>query len=263
LDNLDIDIIEAGLKTSIAGRKILLYSNTASTNDIAWEYASEPDNNGLAVFAEQQYAGRGRRGNKWFSETNKALLCSILLTETGLAAELLTLACAVAVAEAIISTSGADAKIKWPNDIIISGQKVAGILVESRGNSSSQNNFVIGIGINCHQSPCFFQQQKLSMPATSIDDQTGNKIDRNLLATELLGSFDKWLATIAEDNEPLIERWKSLSFLLGHRITLHCDQQQFSGNCIGIDPLSGLILQLDAGSVRMFPAAHTSIIGLS
>jgi biotin-(acetyl-CoA carboxylase) ligase len=101
------------------------------------------------------------------------------------------------------------------------------------------------------------------MPATSIDDQTGNKIDRNHLATELLSSFDKWLAAATEDPGLLIERWKRLSFLLGHRITLYCDQQQFSGNCIGIDPLSGLILQLDAGSVRMFPAAHTSIIRLS
>jgi len=264
LDNLDVDIIEAGLKISLVGRKVLLYSSTASTSDIAWEYsAGGADNNGLAIFAEYQDAGRGRRGNKWLSEKNKSLLCSILLTDTELTAELLTLTCAVATAEAISSASGANARTQWPNDIIISGQKVAGILVESRNGSAGKNNFVIGVGINCHKSPCFLFQQPLAMPATTIDDQIENQIDRNGLATELLSSFDKWLGTIAEDSEPLIERWKNLSYLLGHRITLHCDQQEISGNCIGVDPLNGLILQLDGGSVRMFPAAHTSIIRLS
>ncbi len=259
---LDVDVIEAGLSAKLIGTKVLVYKSTASTNDIAWEYAANKANSGLAVFAESQSAGRGRHGNKWVSAPSQSILLSILLKNFSCPAELITLAAAVAAAQAITKVAGLDqaaARIKWPNDIMLSGKKVAGILLESKV-SSAGGDYVIGIGINCRQSKDFFDETNLQMPATSIDLESGGIIDRNLLARKLLICLDKWIATAKNAPDTIIRSWQQLSSQLGSRLTLQCDQQLFSGNCIGIDPTKGLIMQLDSGTVRMFDAAHTTVV---
>ena len=258
-ERLDVDVIEAALEGGLVGRKVVVYDSTASSNDIAWEYAGGDDNNGLCVFAEAQTAGRGRMGNTWLSDKGKSLLCSILLLGCQCQAELLTLVSAVAAAEAIGDCAGKAAKIKWPNDVIIRGKKIAGILLESRSGKNG-NDYVIGIGINCHQDEEFFTKNELQQPASSVDIQCGAVIDRNRLAGKLLASFDKWLVIAQTNQDEVARQWQNLSSLLGHRVTLNCDRRKFTGNCIGVDPARGLILQLEKGGVRMFDAAHTTII---
>lgn len=258
-DRLDVDVIKAGLKTTRLGAEILVYDCTSSTNDVAWEYAGNREYDGLCVFAEEQTAGRGRRGNKWLSAKGQSVLCSILLLDFQLGAELLTLASAVATAEAVTKFTNSQARIKWPNDIIIAGKKTAGILVESRSNDG-KNDYVIGVGINCRQDDGFFDNIDLQMPATSIDIESKKAVDRNLLARELLLSFDTQLGIAVENSDSVVRRWQELSSLLGHHVVLQYDQQRFAGNCIGVDPAKGLILQLDGGGVRMFDAAHTTIV---
>ncbi|MHC4483232.1 MAG: biotin--[acetyl-CoA-carboxylase] ligase, partial [Planctomycetota bacterium] len=125
-DLLDPDKIRANLKTRRIGRKILVYSRTSSTNDIAAEYAKNKKNDGLVIFAEEQTAGRGRFGTKWRTGQGDSIICSILLTDCKCNAELPSLTCAVAVAEGIGKLANSEAKIKWPNDIRLSDKKVAG-----------------------------------------------------------------------------------------------------------------------------------------
>jgi BirA family transcriptional regulator, biotin operon repressor / biotin---[acetyl-CoA-carboxylase] ligase len=254
-DLLDADQIKAQLKIKRVGRKILVYSRTSSTNDIAAEYAKNKRNDGLAVFAEEQTAGRGRAGSKWHSGRSDSILCSILLTDCTLNGELLSLTCAVAVAETI----GKSAKIKWPNDIILNGKKAAGILLESKIKDKSGNTYIIGIGINCHQTPDSFPPE-LRHPATSIDIESQTVCDRILLAKRLLTVLDHWLEIAAQASKKVIDRWRKLSVQLGHRVALVFNGTKFVGNCIGIDPEKGLIVQLDTGGVRMFDAVHTSIL---
>ena len=256
---LNVDTIKDGLKTRHIGREVLLYKTTASTNDIAWHYANNPENSGLAVFAEYQKAGRGRGDNKWLSDKKRSILCSILLLDRGVQAELLTITSAVAVAEAISKYSKAAGRIKWPNDVMINGKKVAGILLESRV-LGGKKSFVIGVGVNCHQKEDFFAGDEFQMPATSIDVENGPTVDRNALAADLLRTFDDYLAIAEENAEVVTEHWRRLSSQLGHRVTLIYNRKQFSGNCIGIDPAKGLILQLDSGGVSIFDAAHTTIL---
>jgi BirA family biotin operon repressor/biotin-[acetyl-CoA-carboxylase] ligase len=253
-DLLDAELIKADLKTKRIGRKILVYSRTSSTNDIAAEYARNKRNDGLAVFAEEQTAGRGRAGSRWHSRRSDSILCSILLTDCELNGELLSLTSAVAVAETI----GKSAKIKWPNDIILNGKKAAGILLESKKDRTS-NIYILGIGINCHQTPDCFPPE-LQQVATSIDIENQTVCDRILLAKRLLTVLDHWLEVAAQTNKKVIDRWRKLSVQLGHRIALVFNGTKFIGNCIGIDPEKGLIVQLDSGGVRMFDAAHTSIL---
>jgi BirA family biotin operon repressor/biotin-[acetyl-CoA-carboxylase] ligase len=256
-DLLDPDNIKANLKTNRIGKKILVYSKTSSTNDIAAEYGKNKTNDGLAVFAEQQTKGRGRAGNKWLAGTSDSILCSILLTESKSSPELLSLASAVTVAETIGKINSAQAKIKWPNDILLDGKKVAGILLESK-RTKIGTIFIIGIGINCHQSKDDFPAD-LQKTATSIDIESRTKCDRISLAKRLLTCLDQWFETADENPQKVINRWKKLSIQLGHRVTVVFNKKKFTGNCIGIDPEKGLILQLDTGGIRIFDAAHTSI----
>ncbi|UCG50228.1 MAG: biotin--[acetyl-CoA-carboxylase] ligase [Phycisphaerales bacterium] len=256
-DSLDPEKIKANVKTRRIGREVLVYRRTSSTNDLAGEYAKGKGSDGLAVFAEEQTAGRGRGGTKWRSGRADSLLCSVVLIESGLAADLLSLTCAVAVAEAIGKPARWDARIKWPNDIMINGRKVAGILLESRTYAHGKA-YIIGIGINCHQGgDCFGPE--LRGTATSIDIEAGTFCDRLSLARRLLASLEHWLEIAVGDSAAVIERWRKLSIQLGQRVTLIYDGREFTGNCIGVDPEKGLILQLDRGGVRMFDAAHTTI----
>jgi biotin-(acetyl-CoA carboxylase) ligase len=340
-----IDRIEAarGGGNARIGRKVVVFQSTASTNDIAWEYAANADNDGLCVLAESQSKGRGRRGRVWLSEPRQSILCSVLLTNTPIEAELLTLAAAVATAEAINRSAWATAeavnrsawasafaeatvdrqstlqnskhnhgqapdfakatvdtqstlqnskhnhgqadpsaplgtwldratwvqcRIKWPNDILIQEQKIAGILVEKR-TKNKRPCFVIGIGINCNQGPEFFAAHDLNMPATSLSIQTGQTIDRTALVCELLEQIELWLdksctknsvGTAHPTGNPVIERWLQLSGMLGRHITVECDGRRYSGFCRGVDPAQGLILHLDNSLVGMFSASHTSVV---
>jgi len=262
---LDPDKIKANLKTRRIGRNVIVYASTASTNDVATKYAKNKNNDGLVVLAEEQVKGRGRGGNKWVAGFADSVICSILLTECGVNAELLSLTIAVATAEAIGKCVKAEAKIKWPNDIILNNKKVAGILVESKKAGPSTplragkyTAYVIGIGINCHQSKPNFPAE-LRKIATSIDIETGGSIDRISLIKRLLTSIDNWLEIAEQNKEEIIEHWQRLSTQLGQRVALIYNKKKFAGNCIGIDPENGLILQLDTGGIRMFQATQTTI----
>lgn len=257
-DSLHPDEIKNGLKTKRIGREVLVYNDTSSTNDVAWEYAKNEKNDGLAVFSEEQTAGRGRGGNKWFSPKGQSMLCSVVLLESELAGELIILAGAVAVAEAVGRCGRSEARIKWPNDIILNDKKVGGILLESKSGKKGAD-YVLGIGVNCHQGEDFFTGE-LHDVATSIDLESGQICERTLLAKRLLISLDDWTAAADESPKKVIERWGNLSTQLGHRVNLMYDNRKFSGNCIGVDPQKGLIVQLERGGVRMFDAAHTSIV---
>jgi BirA family biotin operon repressor/biotin-[acetyl-CoA-carboxylase] ligase len=265
-DRLDPDLIQAKLKTKLVGRKVLVYERTSSTNEVAAEYGRNPDNSGLVVFAEEQTAGRGRSGARWHSLRGQSLLFSFLLTDCGLSGEMLSLTCAVAVAEAVGKTGTAHARIKWPNDILLDGKKVVGILVEARAENQKSNIrnqtsriHVVGIGINCHQSADDFPADLREM-ATSLDLESGARCDRVAVARRVLTSLDHWLKTAGRHPKQVIETWGRLSTQLGQRLTLSYNRKRFTGHCLGVDPEKGLILQLDHGGVRMFDAAHTHIV---
>jgi BirA family biotin operon repressor/biotin-[acetyl-CoA-carboxylase] ligase len=257
IDLLDPKKIKSNLRTKRIGRRILVYNRTSSTQNIAAKYAKNKENDGLVVFTEEQTEGKGRADNRWYSDYSESILCSIILVNEKIDSELLSLTCAVVVAEAIGKTAKAEAKIKWPNDIMLNGKKAAGILLESKTDSSGMT-YIIGIGINCHQKKESFPIE-LQPIATSIDIESCSITDRISLAKRLLTSMEYWLEVAAQTSEKVIDQWHNLSIQLGRRVKLVYNGQEFSGNCIGIDPEKGLILQLDTGGIRMFDACYTSI----
>ncbi|HEX41261.1 MAG TPA: biotin--[acetyl-CoA-carboxylase] ligase [Phycisphaerales bacterium] len=254
---LDPDRIAAGLSTRRIGRKGVVFAETASTNDLATRYATDPANDGLAVFAEHQTAGRGRAGAAWHSDPGKSLLCSVLLLGSPCPGELLSLAAAVAVAETLNDDLRVRARIKWPNDILINGKKVAGILLETRG-AARRVAHIIGIGVNCLQSAEDFPPE-LRVSATSLAIEAGAICDRTAVARRLLTSLDRWVETAAASPAAVTDAWRQYATQLHQRITVIYDGRRFSGHCIDVDPEKGLVLRLDTGGIRMFDAAHTSI----
>lgn len=264
---LDIDKIEQARTGCVVGQKVVVFKSTGSTNDIAWAYAGNPLHHGLCVLAEEQTQGRGRRGRVWQSGAGQSILCSILLIDIPTEAELLTLTAAVATAEAVRAFGGVNAGIKWPNDVLAGGRKLAGILVEKR-TVAGRVCVVVGVGINCNQTAAAFEGAELRTPATSVRMETGACADRTGLVCELLNAFEGWLAKATEgegttrrtEGNPVVERWMQLSTLLGRHVTVECDNQLYSGFCRGIDPSQGLVVQLESGAVRMFCAQRTSIV---
>ena len=141
-DRLTADDIKAQLKTSLVGSEILVFEETASTNEVVEHLAKSGAREGLVVFAESQTRGRGRRGRAWASPRGKGLWFSVLLRPTlpTNAASRITVAASVAVARAIRQNCGVDARIKWPNDVMVNGKKLAGVLIETRSCSSPPHN---------------------------------------------------------------------------------------------------------------------------
>jgi BirA family biotin operon repressor/biotin-[acetyl-CoA-carboxylase] ligase len=256
-NTLKIETIHRGLKTSRIGRRIILLDTAASTNDVAWSHAQKPDSHGLCVIAEHQTAGRGRRGRQWHSPAGQSILCSILIEDFSPA--LLTLAAPLAVVDAIFSCCRLHSVIKWPNDILIDGKKIAGILLESR-TFGRRTISVIGLGINICQTKTFFENIPLEAPAISLAMKLGRKPSRNKLLCCLFEQLEYWMNMAAENPEKLLNAWKRHNRQIGTRIELESDSKLYSGTCVGIDPAEGLIVHLDRGPVKIFPASQTTIL---
>lgn len=191
--------IEWDLGTRVVGRRVVVRSRVGSTNDLAAEAGSSRFNDGLAVFAEEQTAGRGQRGRVWTAPAGSSLLVSVLLfpPPTLDRPNWLTALAALAVAEVV----GPDARIKWPNDVRVDGRKVAGILVE-RGRAT-----VVGIGLNVNLAAADLPAEVRDR-ATSLQILRGGPLDRSDVARDLLRRLDHWfgLAVTAGPGE-LGEPW--------------------------------------------------------
>lgn len=260
IQQLRSEIIEYGLETERAGKKVLVYDSTESTNDIAWHYAREKGYDGLAVFAEYQRAGRGRLGREWAAAKGSSILVSVLLQESqGIGGQALTLLAGLAAAQAVETTCGLKLQIKWPNDVYYSGRKLAGTLVESR-TMGGRIAYVMGIGINCQQMPEDFPAP-LRATAVSLRQATGQEVDRVGLARELLRQVDRWLGRLGEgQSKALHDEWLLRCDEIGRKITLMINGQQFTGQVIDVCPEQGLLLRLDNGAIKAFEGAACSVV---
>jgi BirA family transcriptional regulator, biotin operon repressor / biotin---[acetyl-CoA-carboxylase] ligase len=254
------EIIQHALNTQRVGGKILVYDTTDSTNDVAWSHVQEPGFDGLAVFAEQQRRGRGRLGRSWEASKGSSILLSVLLqSSNGLSGAALTLLAGVATAVAIETTCVLNPRIKWPNDVTLRGKKVAGTLVEAR-RIGTETAHVIGIGINCQQSPEDFPPE-LQATAISLRQLKEVPIDRLELAQELLHQLDHWLHLVAANGcARLHDEWLARCDDVGRRVTLMSNGRSFTGRIIDVTPEAGLLLQIDQGPIRVFDGATANVV---
>ena len=236
----------------------MVFHRTTSTNDVAWQCAGAAENDGLIVAADAQTAGRGRLGRAWLSKPEQSILLSVLLRDMPDASiDRLTLLAGLAAATAVEIVlrraigSVPPIEIKWPNDLMIDGKKLAGILVERRA------HVVIGIGINVSQAAGDFSPA-VSRPI-SLYGAGGELVDRlRYRQAALIRRLDATCLHPAEDESWLAE-WKSRCNMLGAHIRVRTHERLLSGTVVDVAPLHGLILRDDAGATHWL-AAQTSTI---
>ena len=192
LDRLVADELEAQFSGATIGRQIIVLEQTGSTNDAILQVATENSKEGLVLFAEHQTAGRGQRGNRWESTTGKGLWFSILLrpkiqiNDSGR----LTIWAIEGVSDVIRTEFSLEPAIKLPNDVRLSGRKVAGVLVEMRAQEKAPHLAVVGIGINVNQSLEDFPPE-LQSRAISLAMALGRPVDRRQLGVAVLRYLDR------------------------------------------------------------------------
>lgn len=249
-DLLRIEEVRDGLQTRVLGRtEARHYRETDSTNSRARELAAGGAPEGTLVVAEGQSRGRGRRERAWFSPPFLGVYASLVLRPSippGEAPRMAILA-AVAVAEAIRSETGLPVTIKWPNDILAGGRKIAGILLELATDMGAVDYLVIGVGINVNVPSGLFPPEIRPL-ATSVLIETGSEIPRVGLLRRCLESLDIWYDRFtAEGFAPVLACWKAMSRMIGQRVVVQVPGRDLAGIVTDVDENGFLLLRDDGG----------------
>jgi BirA family biotin operon repressor/biotin-[acetyl-CoA-carboxylase] ligase len=260
-DRLVPDEITRGLITKIVGSTVLTYEQTTSTMDIAKKLARTNFKNGTVIFAEEQTGGRGRSGHSWSCPKYKGLLFTLLLKHNIKSDHicLLTGTMAVSITETIRETLQLPAVIKWPNDILIDGKKVGGVLVELAKGLKKQPIVLVGIGLNVNIPEDDLPEQN-RLPATTLAIEKKVPINRILLAKALLQDIDKWFLILKDEHFRYItERWGEFCITIGEKLTITDCGREYIGNVIDISNNGGLMLKLENGEIKIFRGEHATI----
>jgi BirA family transcriptional regulator, biotin operon repressor / biotin---[acetyl-CoA-carboxylase] ligase len=257
-DRLIADDLHARLERACAlAREILVLEETASTNDVASKLGRERHPGGVAIFAERQTAGRGRFGRKWDSAERAGLWMSLLLRPAWPMARWprLTTWAGVCVAEAIERLTELRAQIKWPNDVLVHGKKVAGILIETATDLSGAPFVVVGIGVNINQIEF---PPELAARAGSLRQLTGKEHDRAALAAALLERLEDWLPRAGAGGE-LIGEARRRSSLLGTWVRLQAGQSVAEGTAEDLDEEGNLLIRVGDGTLQRATAGEVAV----
>jgi BirA family biotin operon repressor/biotin-[acetyl-CoA-carboxylase] ligase len=288
--NLIAEMLRRGLYTRLVGQRILYFPELSSTMDEARRQVAAGCDEGTLVVAETQAAGRGRFARNWVSQPGNLYLSTIFYPSLDALPFLSSLG-SVAVARAIRHTTGIPPRVKWPNDVLVGGRKVAGILVESGLEGGEVKYAVLGIGINVSMDP----QHLAGIPAaTSLDRATGRPTARDELLMRLLHEIDGLYLWLKQGHTPLAE-WKGLLETLGRQVEVtsgiqspefqapeiqapgpqspglqSAGLQSYRGLAEDIDELGNLQVRLDSGrlvtvtsgDVTLDPAAPATGDGL-
>ncbi len=255
--------IRRGLKTSLLGQgRIDYFPKIDSTNIHARRIADAGAPEGTIVVAEAQSAGKGRRGRAWFSPAGKGLYLSVVLRPRIPPAEAprLVLTAAVAAAEALLAQTTVPLSVKWPNDILIAGKKVAGILTEMRLDGERISHVVIGLGANVNTA-AEEMPSEIRPIATSLFAATGRTVSRPALLHSLLERLEHWYGLLQEGHfERIRARWLDLAAIVGRRVTIAGVERTYEGEVVDIDQTGFLILRSPDGTLRRILAGDVSMI---
>jgi BirA family biotin operon repressor/biotin-[acetyl-CoA-carboxylase] ligase len=246
--------IREGLETGVLGQKDILYfRETDSTNSRAWDLAARGAPEGTLVVAEQQTKGRGRLGRDWFSPPGGGIYLTMILRPTLSPREApkTTLLTAVALAEALLTLTGLEVHIKWPNDILIKRKKLAGILTEISAETDAINYMIIGLGLNVN-IPSF--PDNLAAKTTTILMETGKPFPRVRIVREFLERFERYYEVFNRKGfGPVLTRWKEMTHMIGGRVQVETLGRHYEGVVQDIDADGVLILKDGTGkSHRIF-----------
>ncbi len=261
VDLLDATVIESRL--TVETKKLIseldVLGVVASTNVLAMDRALNSRAGGYVCTAEQQTAGRGRRGKPWVSTYAGSIYLSVVWEFAGGAAALegLSLATGVTVVEALRDSGLEDVQLKWPNDVLYDGRKLAGILLEMTGDAAGPCQVVVGIGINVNMSA--EQGRGIGQPWVDMATIAGSAVSRNLLLSHLLNKLLPMLAGYEDDCFIAYrDRWQQLDAFAGQQVFVSLGEETVHGVTAGVDATGALLLETAAGR-RLFSGGEVSL----
>ena len=232
-------------------KRIFHFFKIDSTNTVAMRMGEQGEPHGTVVIAEQQTAGRGRAGRSWISEKSAGIHATILLRPriSPVHASALTLAAGLAARDAIAEETGLTPDIRWPNDVLLNGKKVCGILTEMQAEPDRVHFAVVGIGINVNQQK---MPPELASIATSLRMETGRIHSRLDLLARLLRSLDHYYNEfIAQGTAPILRRFSEVSsYFQGKRVHITTSNESFDGTTAGLETTGILRVKRDDGRIE-------------
>jgi len=244
-DIISAESITRNLATRFVGQRAFYYPSLTSTMDIARQEAQRGAAEGTAVVADEQTAGRGRLKRAWMSPMGSIAVSVILRPTIAQLPQLIMLA-SLAVAHSIESVTGLTAQIKWPNDVLINGRKVCGILIESDVRVNTVNYVVIGIGINVNL--CVADFPEISPIATSLSEEAGSPVSRLSIVRRLLVELEKLYLSLSA-GKSLREDWRDRLVTLGKRVRATTGDTVYEGVAESVDVDGSLQLRGADGSL--------------
>jgi len=247
--------LRGGLYTRVVGRRLLFFQEVTSTMDEATRQAQGDAQEGTVVVAETQTAGRGRLGRSWVSRPGNLYL-TIILRPTLRTLPFLSCLAGVAVVRALAQATGLQPRLRWPNDVLLGGRKVAGILVESVVEGDTVRYALVGIGINVDLQTR--DVQEIASFATSLNAAVGKPVSREEVLRHLLQGMDTLYLQLAQGRMPLAE-WKGLLDTLGRRVRVSWQDQVYWGQAEDVDELGNLQLRWDDGRLVTLAAGDVTL----
>lgn len=249
--------------TKWAGQKLYVYEEIDSTNIRAKQLGETGEPHGTLVVANRQSAGRGRRGRNWESPEGCGVYLSVLLRPefTPDRASMLTLVMAYSVAKALKECTGLDVQIKWPNDIVINGKKLVGILTEMSTEIDYINHVVVGVGINVNTE---IFPEEIEDKATSLRIECGYKIQRSFIVAEVMKQFEQDYEMFLQkkDLSWFREKYDQLLVNCGREVMIHGAVEPYAAHALGISDTGELLVRLEDGSVEAVYAGEVSVRGI-
>lgn len=260
-NTLSPDKIKATLETKTFGERIIFEEQLPSTQPLAHQLAQQGAEAGTVVICEEQTAGRGRMQRQWSSQRGKGIWMSVILRPDvpPYEAPQFTLVAAVAIARAIEDIADIRPQIKWPNDLLIGGLKITGILTELQADPDFVNALIMGIGINVNHQVTDFPEEIQSI-ATSLKIQTGKEIDRAVLVARILYYLEFYSDLYVESGfSPIKKQWEAYSCTIGQEIKVTTVREVFYGKALSITDDGVLKVQLVNGDVKSVISADIEL----
>jgi BirA family biotin operon repressor/biotin-[acetyl-CoA-carboxylase] ligase len=264
-DKLEVVTISKQLRTKVLGRSIHYFEQLGSTQTKAHELAKEGAEEGTVVIAEEQTEGRGRMGRKWHSPRGRGVWMSMILKPRVPLqfAPQLTLLIAVALCRTIRQVTSLPAGIKWPNDLLIEGKKISGILSESIAEDEKPLYVIVGVGISANLRKEDYSEE-LSAVATSLEIELGRPVDRTELLCRFLDELETLYGVYHEKGfGPIRLLWEALSVSLNRRVRNQTQQGLIEGTAVSLDDTGALIVRLEDGTLTKWYSGTIEFIPLS
>lgn len=236
--------IKSLLHTDWVAKEVLYFDTIDSTNTKAQELAEKGYPSGTLVVADKQESGKGRRGRSWVSPSGTGIFMTLMIKPdiNPNNASMLTLVAALSVAKAITSVTGEEAMIKWPNDIVVNGKKVCGILTEMNAQFDYINHIVVGIGINVHNES--FPEEISQMASSLMIEAGGKRFHRAQIIAETMSYFEQYYDTFlkTQDLSALVREYDKLLVNRNKSVRVLDPKEPFDGKAMGITPKGELIV---------------------